>query len=162
MGSKRRVWPLPKALSSHWPRASECGISPHLINPSLAKAVSRWQTARLIHLRLRYPSLSWLNHGLAKSGILEMHTAEHNKLNDLVNKCCRLQSEADKIIAELESFADMQASDKDKENPIYEYNSAEDANQLRKDRIEMAIVYLQSVSCQSEQAAEACNSALLY
>lgn len=90
-----------------------------------------------------------------------MNTAEHNKLNALVNRACALQAEADRIVAELESFADMKACDRDAQN-LAGMETAEQANEYRKLRIEAAIDKLRGVSNDAYEAAEICNSGLLF
>jgi hypothetical protein len=91
-----------------------------------------------------------------------MNTQEHNALNALVNRCCALQYEADKIIAALEGFADMQPSERDAQYLTGGAADAREANEYRKLQIERAIAKLRAVAVEAEEAAEACNSGLLF
>lgn len=91
-----------------------------------------------------------------------MNTQEHNALNALVNRACAIQYEADKIVAALEGFADMKATDLDQKYLAGGAFDGVEANEYRKLQIERAIMKLRAISAEAQEAAEACNAGLLF
>lgn len=91
-----------------------------------------------------------------------MNTAEHNALNALVNRCCALEYEAERIEAELTGLLDMAPSEKDAQHLVGGCADAAEANAYRIARVEEALRIIGQIAAKAQEAAEVCNSGLLF